>query len=261
MKNILHKKLVYNSSKFRKFFYRLLSLFHLLIFTFLILFFFTVYSCKKDKKVDDDIIKTSSIVDIRDGRVYRTVNIGEQWWMAENLNYGTMIDSTEEQSDNGVPEKYCYKDKEENCEIYGGLYHWDEIMDYSTTPGSQGLCPTGWHIPTENDWEILKKFLGGSTVAGGKMKEPGTTHWIHPNAEATNSSGFTALPGGYISSLYGFAHLGYNARFWSSTLHPHYDQIVLTKLTYTSGRFSKNLRSKYWNHSVRCVYDNIYSSE
>ena len=153
--------------------------------------------------------------DPRDGQTYNSVQIGDQCWMAENLNIGGMINGSEEMTDNGVIEKYCYDNDPANCDEYGGLYQWNEMMEYTTTPGVQGICPSGWHLPTDGEWTTLTDFLGGESVAGGKMKETGTTHWNPPNTGATNESGFTALPGGY--RLNGnFNNLGSNGSFWSS---------------------------------------------
>ncbi|MBK7631803.1 MAG: hypothetical protein IPJ23_14075 [Ignavibacteriales bacterium] len=92
------------------------------------------------------------------GKDYNTVLIGNQCWLKENLNVGTMINSTGSgflQTNNGIIEKYCYDNNPANCEIYGGLYEWPEAMQYSTTPGSQEICPLGWHIPTLADFQTL----------------------------------------------------------------------------------------------------------
>ena len=128
--------------------------------------------------------------DPRDGQTYNSVQIGTQCWMAENLNIGEMINGSEEMTDNGVIEKYCYDNDPANCETYGGLYQWNEMMEYTTTPGVQGICPTDWHLPSDGEWTTLTDFLGGESVAGGKMKETGTVHWRTPNIGATNESGF-----------------------------------------------------------------------
>ncbi len=103
-------------------------------------------------KIDNNCPTT--ITDI-DGNVYTTTQIGEQCWMAENLNVGTMIDSISLPTDNGYIEKWCYNDDPANCETYGALYSWNEMMQYDTLIASQGICPNGWHIPTINDWDIL----------------------------------------------------------------------------------------------------------
>jgi uncharacterized protein (TIGR02145 family) len=132
-----------------------------------------------------------------DGNVYNTVTIGAQVWMAENLrttkyNDGTSIplvtDSTK-WSDLSTPAHCWYNnDKASYKATYGALYNW-------YTVATDNLCPTGWHVPTTAEWQILKDYLG-SSVDGGKLKESGTTHWKSPNKGATNESGFTALPGG-----------------------------------------------------------------
>ncbi len=139
-------------------------------------------------------IETGSFTDPRDGQTYNTVKIGNQWWMAENLNYD---------ADTG---SWCYNDNSSNCTTYGRLYDWATALT---------VAPAGWHLPTDAEWTVLTDYLGGLSVAGGKMKETGTTHWSSPNTGATNESGFTALPGG--SRYYpdgAFHHLGYDAIFW-----------------------------------------------
>jgi uncharacterized protein (TIGR02145 family) len=151
-----------------------------------------------------------------EGKTYNTVQIGTQCWFKENLNVGTRINGSQDQLDNGIKEKYCYNNLESLCDVYGGLYQWNEMMQYSTTPGVQGICPTGWHLPTDAEWTTLTDYLGGEGVAGGKMKEAGTAHWSSPNTGATNSSGFTALPGGGLSGGYFYGLFDY-ADFWSST--------------------------------------------
>jgi uncharacterized protein (TIGR02145 family) len=151
--------------------------------------------------------------DARDGKIYSTVKIGTQCWMKQNLNYGTMINL--EQTNNNIPEKYCYNNLESNCDVYGGLYEWWEVMQYSTTPGVQGMCPSGWHVPTNGEWNTLNAFLGMD--AGGQLKEAGYVHWLAPNLGATNSSGFTGLPGGmrYTSDIW--LYLGEFGFFYTST--------------------------------------------
>jgi uncharacterized protein (TIGR02145 family) len=157
------------------------------------------------------------ITDSRNGQIYNTVLIGEQCWMKENLNVGTRINGSQEQMDNGIIEKYCHGDLESNCDAYGGLYQWNEMMQYITSEGAQGICPDGWHIPTDAEWTMLTDYLGGESVAGGKMKEAGLTHWASPNTGATNESGFTALPGGLRYYDGWFGNLTYDAFFRSSS--------------------------------------------
>jgi len=108
------------------------------------------------------------------GQTYNTVQIGAQCWLKENLNIGTKINGTVNQNNNSIIEKYCYGDLESNCNIYGGLYQWNEMMQYVTTAGVQGICPAGWHVPTDDQWATVATFLGGEGLAGGKMKSTGT---------------------------------------------------------------------------------------
>ena len=99
-----------------------------------------------------------TLQDIRDGKTYPTVQLGTQCWMRTNLNYGSSIAGTLSQSDNCQVEKYCYADDASNCTVYGGLYQWDELMQYQTTVPLQGLCPPGWHIPSQGEWMVLFTF-------------------------------------------------------------------------------------------------------
>jgi uncharacterized protein (TIGR02145 family) len=195
-------------------------------------------------------------LDNRDGRNYNTVQIGTQCWMAENLNVGGRIDLNQDQHNNTTIEKYCYNNLEANCDVYGGLYQWYEMMQYNFEPGIQGVCPNGWYLPTAQEWSVLINFLDGEGVAGGKMKENGTSHWDSPNTGATNSSGFTALPAGWCYSSYNnwyYGNLGHYTVFWSSTGYNDY----LGRYLYSdvSTAFQSSLNG--WNgYSVRCLKDN-----
>jgi len=153
------------------------------------------------------------------GKTYNTIQIGTQCWLKENLNIGTTINSTTDQTNNGTIEKYCYNNTETNCDTYGGLYQWYEMMQYSNSEGVKGICPTGWRLPTYAEWMTLSDYLGGFNNVGGKLKESGTTHWNSPNTGATNSSGFTALPGGQRFYDYSgiFFGIGTSGFFWTST--------------------------------------------
>jgi uncharacterized protein (TIGR02145 family) len=186
-----------------------------------------------------------------EGRTYPTIQEGSQIWMAANLNVGTMTVDTVNQVIAGGPEKYCYENKQSNCNIYGGLYQWNEMMNYDTVPGSQGICPVGWHVPMDAEWTTLMTFLGGDSIAGGKMKETGSAHWAYPNEGATNESGFTALPGGY-RYYSGTLFITDYAIFWSSNesgtanafyrhLQFNYEYVVRRAYTKENG------------YSVRCL--------
>jgi uncharacterized protein (TIGR02145 family) len=132
------------------------------------------------------------------GQDYNTVLIGAQCWFKENLNVGNMLNTPAVPANNGIIEKHCINNDPANCSAYGGLYYWNEMMQYSMTPGAQGICPTGWHLPTDEEYGTLVNFLGGTSVAGGAMKETGTAHWDAPNGGATNSSGFTGVGTGAL---------------------------------------------------------------
>ena len=197
------------------------------------------------------------ITDSRDGKTYNTVLIGTQCWMAQNLNVGTKILGSNNQTNNSIIEKYCYNDDENNCNTYGGLYQLDEAMQYSTTEGVQGICPTGWHLPTDAEWTTLTTFLGGVGIAGGKMKETGLTHWASPNTGATNSSGFTALSGGYIHNG-SFINIPLYAYFWSSSHNAATSYPWTRELLYN---YEGVVRNGYYDYvatngfSSRCVKD------
>jgi len=192
------------------------------------------------------------LIDYRDGKKYQTVQIGTQCWMAENLNVGIRIDGIENQSNNGVIEKYCYNNSESNCEIYGGLYQWDEMMYYSTTAGVQGICPETWHLPTDAEWTSLTTYLGGESVAGGKMKETGTAHWASPNSGATNSSEFNGLPNGYryFGSFSEISLVGY---WWSSSQYNSNNAWVRNLYFSNPVVERSNHNKEQHGFSVRCI--------
>jgi len=188
------------------------------------------------------------------GQVYNTVQIGTQCWLKENLNIGTIINGSANQTNNGQIEKYCYDDDEFNCDVYGGLYQWNEMMQYVTTPGVKGICPDGWYLPTDAEWTDLTTYLGGESVAGGKMKESGYIHWAPPNTGATNSSGFTALPGGSSYDGGNFYYLTSNGKFWSSTQQNNY-YAWERNLSYYNALVARNNSTKSSGKSVRCLKD------
>jgi uncharacterized protein (TIGR02145 family) len=193
--------------------------------------------------------------DPRNEQTYNTVQIGDQCWMVENLNIGERINGFHEMTNNGVIEKYCYDNDPANCDEYGGLYQWNEIMQYVTDTATQGICPEAWYIPTDCDFTIITDFLGGESVAGGKMKETGTAHWWPPNAGATNESGFTALPGSYRSTSGLFYYLGYNGYWWSSTAYSS-PSAWIRGMCSGFVNVSRLSSDKADGFSVRCLRDN-----
>jgi uncharacterized protein (TIGR02145 family) len=204
------------------------------------------------------------LIDSRDGISYETVQIGDHCWMAENLNIGTRIDGSNNQIDNGIIEKYCYNNAEANCDVYGGLYQWDEMMQYIITAGVQGICPEGWHLPTDAEWCTLEQEVDPTITCssigwrgldgGGKLKETGTTHWNGPNTGATNSSGFTALPGGSRYTDGSFIYLGYNGLCWSSSKSDASDGLG-RHLDYDNAQVRRYNYDKSRGFSVRCLKD------
>jgi uncharacterized protein (TIGR02145 family) len=185
-------------------------------------------------------------------QTYNTVQISTQCWMKENLNVGKMINTTQNQADNDTIEKYCYNNIAWNCAIYGGLYQWDEMMQYTTTSGAIGLCPPGWHLPTDQEWTILTYFLGGTEVAGGKLKEAGYAHWLPPNTGATNESGFTGFPGGWWAPV-SFSGIGTHAHFWSSTQTSSTQACNRVLFNAFASIQSNNNNNKIQAESVRCI--------
>ena len=129
------------------------------------------------------------MTDIRDGKQYAVFAAGTgpltRCWMGENLNYGTMIPFQQSQTANCLREKYCNGDEERNCQSTGGYYQWGEVMDYETAPGSQGICPPGWHIPDQTEWhDLLLSLVPDGTppvdgIAGSELKEPTPVPGFH----------------------------------------------------------------------------------
>lgn len=200
------------------------------------------------------------IIDPRDGQVYPTVQIGTQCWFAKNLNVGVMINSVATPTtpivwptNNGIIEKYCLNNLEENCNVWGGWYQGKEAMQYVYNQGAQGICPPGWHLPTQAEWNTLKNYL--DPYAGGKLKEAGLAHWGSPNNGATNSSGFTALGSSFYSGSATFnCCLGVWTTFWGSTLTgSSWEFLVCGELHYSLANFS--IAGEWYQtfRSVRCL--------
>ncbi len=197
-----------------------------------------------------------TVRDDRDGKVYKTVTINEKIWMAQNLNLGTMINASNGgdrndgyQLNNQKAEKFCYKNDPAYCEIYGGLYQWDEAMAYNPGEGATGLCPDGWHIPTDAEWHELVIFLDpvdGEAQAGDKLA-------------LGSQTGFQALFSGYMifaeRKYYDNIQAGY---FWSSTANPNaaLNHMSLMRSIYRAKpAFQQDTSQKVNGLSVRCVKD------
>ena len=184
-------------------------------------------------------VTSGSFIDQRDGKEYKTVKIGKQTWFAENLAFKVQPDYSKQ--------KYgsvTYNNDEALGKVYGQLYDVDEAIE---------ACPSGWHLPSENDWDTLIDYLGGDKIAGGKLKEKGFEHWESPNEGATNESGFTALPGGSRGNS-NFMELGTTGKWWSkSEVTGNSNYIWSYKIYSSSSEVSK--QNVHWSakFSVRCI--------
>ena len=193
-------------------------------------------------------------VNDNDGNTYNVIRIGTQVWMKENLkttklNDGTAIALTEGSSawSNLTTSGYCwYSNNASNKATYGALYNW-----YSVNTGI--LCPTGWHVATDNDWLTLKDYLGGELVAGGKLKETGTTHWSSPNTGATDAYDFTALPGGWRTDAGAFQNINGFGYWWTSTLIS--PNVWYRHIQNDSEKLFRATNSENFGMSVRCIKD------
>jgi uncharacterized protein (TIGR02145 family) len=189
----------------------------------------------------------STLLDI-EGNEYETIQIGNQTWMAENLrttkyNDGVSIPVVNDNTSwlNLTTAAYCWYDNDiSGKDIYGALYNW-----YTVTSGN--LCPAGWHVPNDEEWTELTVYLGGGSVAGGKLKETGTAHW-NPNTDATNESGFTALHGGMRGNGGVFFDLGYYGGYWWSATE-NWSRTIYCRSTEINSHFDINTTG----FSVRCV--------
>ena len=213
---------------------------------------FLCLSCSSE----DEASSNSTVKDI-DGNVYNTVSIGNQVWMAENLkvtkyNNGNPIVNITNAADwnNTVTTgAWCYwgNDPAANDD-YGKHYNWFAVNDV------RGLCPSGWHIPSDQEWTMLADNLGGEDAAGGKMKESGLTHWSSPNTDATNESGFTGLPGGTVG-FGGFLDLGSYGRWWASNEDVVGNYSFFVWLSYDDPYLRTSSTTKEIGFCVRCLKD------
>ena len=212
---------------------------------------------------------SGTFIDSRDGNEYNWVQIGNQVWMAENLAYLPRVNRVADGSEDAAGSYYYVYGYDgtnvtdakatDNYTTYGVLYNWTAAMDgeasSTTNPsGIQGVCPTGWHLPSDAEWIELTDYLGGEEFAGGKLKETGTTHWASPNAGATNETGFTALPGGYRVDSGSFYDIGSYGLWWSSTEN-NTNGANVRDLNYNYSNLYNNYGSKKFGFSVRCVRD------
>jgi len=222
----------------------------------IILFLFTVtflYSCSP-QDTPNPFNPLGTFTDSRDGNVYTTVTIGTQVWMKENLAYLPSVVSMGTVSYT-IPYYYVYgfanstnvaaAKAKANYTIYGVLYNW---------PAALTACPDGWHLPSDEEWTQLIDYLGGEDIAGGKMKEMGTSHWYYPNNGANNQSGFSGLPGGRREGIGYFGDIGYNGYWWSSTVDSREYAWGLT-LYKSVSYVDIFISDKINGFSVRCLRD------
>ena len=208
------------------------------------------------------------IVDTRDGKTYNTVQIGNQCWFKDNLNVGTMINGSVEQGTSCASiQKYCYDNQEDICSADGGLYQWNQVMCGSTIEASEGICPSGWHVPTHAEWYALENYLtdDGQTCTLTRSGWECATAGQKLTFVGGNASGFSAIYAGYRDSAVGYkdfeyrylSHDPYGAAFWTSsqvdvdssrdrTLDPDY----VTVGTYSYGH------TMDFGFSVRCIKNN-----
>lgn len=218
------------------------------------------YSSQAKVKIIANTSPLGAIIDY-DGNIYQTVTIGTQTWMAENLKV------THYRNGDAIPNvtgnsqwfglltgAYCWYSNDISWkDAYGALYNWYTVVD------SRGLCPASWHTPTDAEWTILTNYLGGTGIAGGKMKSTRTApdshpRWNSPNTGATNESGFSGFPGGYRDFDGPFYYIGTTNYFWSSSELGSYNAWI-RYMDYNVSYVSRILIIKQVGFSVRCVRD------
>lgn len=170
------------------------------------------------------------------GKWYKKVKIGTQTWLAENLY-----------CDDGEGGIYSYNDEADISNVYGYLYTWDAAMRVAASVD-------GWHLPSDAEWTTLSTYLGGTSIAGGKLKETGTDHWLSPNTGATNESGFTALPGGIRYHNDTFDYIGSRGHWWSATEYSTNSAWYL-RTNYNNSNLNRFSLNKTLGFSVRLIKD------
>lgn len=220
--------------------------------TLLLLSFVFTGGCQKERLGDID------------GNTYHTVRIGDQVWMSENLkttrlNDGTPIEMITEYgawADLESPAYCWYNNDSLNGEPYGALYNWYVVE-------TERICPEGWHVPTDEEWNEMVGHLIDLNNIGGALKESGTSYWRSPNTGATNASGFTALPGGYRSFNGTFNLLRASGYWWSATQASWYhvsDQVparvIFRSVQHDNNTLIRHISEKTNGFSIRCVKNN-----
>jgi uncharacterized protein (TIGR02145 family) len=203
-----------------------------------------------------------------EGQVYNTIQVFSQCWLKENLKVGEMIPAEQNMEDNDMIEKFCYNNEPDSCTKYGGLYQWDEMMQYTTQPRSQGICPEGWHLPDDEEWKMLE----GATDSHYRIGDPewddydlrgydvgdhlkAVNGWIYIGG-GTDQYGFSALPGGMYTYTMWFSDILFAAHWWTSTEYGDFPWVHSLLQSYGKvKRFSGYY--KRFGISVRCIRDEI----
>ncbi len=241
-----------------------------------------IYSCNKDDEVSTEV--TQGTIKDYDGNVYKTVQIGDQWWMAEDLKTThytngeaiTLVTDNSVWADPDDLKMYCYynNDNSSGAGKYGALYSWFAVMNGASgtdnNPSNvQGVCPDGWHVPSHSEWKEMLMYLGMTqtevdsenwqgTDQGGQLKASGTEEWLSPNSGATNSSKFSGMPSGTRSYLDGtFSGEGEFCFFWTTDDNTDFPYIsAITRiLHYTHADITYASHTKTSGAAVRCVKD------
>ena len=195
----------------------------------------------------------SSTVADADGNTYATVQLGNQCWMASNLNVGSRVNGSSNQTNNATVEKYCYGDIEANCDARGGLYQWNEAMQYTTTAGAQGICPSGWHIPTDAEQHILEKYVWDGTGDCSASRNSWECESAGTRLKYDGSSDFNALLGGYRATNGSFSNQGTGTDFWSSSESG--TNAWRRGLNSSYSTVSRGVNDKAYGNSVCCLQD------
>jgi uncharacterized protein (TIGR02145 family) len=196
-----------------------------------------------------------------EGQVYNTIQICSQCWMKENLNVGIMINNSQQQSDNGIIEKCCVGNSLDSCAKMGGLYQWDEMMQYTTGGGAQGICPPGWHVPINEEWKLLAGAVDSRYGIGNPMWNyinswrgfdaglnlKSTSGWLD-GGNGVDLFGFTGLPDGW-------AYSGWNYSYWWASEEDNVNNAWDIGLRNDQWRVYRDASSKAYGMSVRCLRD------
>lgn len=209
-----------------------------------------------EEKFSDISIKIIGFIDSRDSLKYKVVRIGSQIWMAENLkaikyNDGEQIPLVTDGAEwiNKYTPAYCWYDNDSSlyAQTFGAIYNW-------YTVNTEKLSPIGWHIPSDDEWNEMVEYLGGDSIAGSKLKETGNLHWTDSNIDATNETGFSALPGGYRATDGNFYHIGLKEHWWTSTLFSSTHSVKID-INGENGIVNSGNGNKIGGVSIRCILD------